>query len=191
MEKRFECGNEALLHVSVCAVYNEGSVYDYDVSYKNHDTGEEELIPVIEEQLTTASQAPNIDWQAAYNDYNEKAERKIRELATRLNGMAESLREAQAKAVSLNTALTEQTIANTALEDKNDELETTVSELSVLVNNLRKDMAQREELWGNVSNNNDIAKVNLNRLCKQREILTDRIIALEAELEEEREKHNG
>lgn len=78
-----------------------------------------------------------------------------------------------------------------ALSEKNDELETTVSELSVLVDKLRREMAQREELWGNVSNNNDIAKVNLNRLCKQREVLTDRIIALEAELEEEREKHNG
>jgi len=59
----------------------------------------------------------------------------------------------------------------------------------VLVNNLRKEIAQREELWGNASNNNDIAKVNLNRLCKQREILTDRIIALEAELEAERKKN--
>ena len=97
----------------------------------------------------------------------------------------------QEKAVSLNSALKEQIAANTELESKNDELETTVSELSVLVDKLRKEMAQREELWGNVSNNNDIAKVNLNRLCKQREILTDRIIALEAELEAEREKHNG
>ena len=191
MENKFECGNEVLLRVTVNAVYNEGSVYDYDVSYLNHDTGEEELIPVIEEQLTTASKAPNIDWQAKYNEYNEKAEGKIRELATRLNGMAESLREAQEKALSLNVSLKHQIAANTELESKNDELETTVSELSVLVDKLRKEMAQREELWGNVSNNNDIAKVNLNRLCKQREILTDRIIALEAELEAEREKHNG
>ena len=191
MENKFECGNEVLLRVTVNAVYNEGSVYDYDVSYLNHDTGEEELIPVIEEQLTTASKAPNIDWQAKYNEYNEKAEGKIRELATRLNGMAESLREAQEKALSLNVSLKHQIAVNTELEGKNDELETTVSELSVLVDKLRKEMAQREELWGNVSNNNDIAKVNLNRLCKQREILTDRIIALEAELEEEREKNNG
>jgi DNA repair exonuclease SbcCD ATPase subunit len=105
--------------------------------------------------------------------------------------MAESLREAQAKAVSLNASLKAQTIKNGELEGKNDELETTVSELSVLVNNLRKEIAQREEGWDNVSRNNDIAVYNLNRLCKQREILTDRIIALEAELEEEREKNNG
>lgn len=111
--------------------------------------------------------------------------------------MAESLREAQAKAVSLNStikpdaAYADVLSKNILLTEKNDELETTVSELSVLVDKLRKEMAQREELWGNVSNNNDIAKVNLNRLCKQREILTDRIIALEAELEAEREKHNG
>jgi septal ring factor EnvC (AmiA/AmiB activator) len=80
---------------------------------------------------------------------------------------------------------------NRELEGKNDELETTVSELSVLVNNLRKEIAQREEGWDNVSRNNDIAVYNLNRLCKQREVLTDRIIALEAELEAEREKNNG
>ena len=191
MENKFECGNEALLRVTVCAVYNEGSVYDYDVSYKNHDTGEDELIPVIEEQLTTASQAPNIDWQAKYNEYNEKAEAKIRELANKLNEMAESLREAQAKAVSLNSALKAQIAANTELEGINDELDKKDAELSVLVDKLRKEIAQREELWGNVSNNNDIAKVNLNRLCKQREILTDRIIALEAELEAERKKNYG
>ena len=59
------------------------------------------------------------------------------------------------------------------------------------VDKLRKEMAQREKGWDNVSRNNDVAKVNLNRLCKQREVLTDRIIALEAELEAEREKNNG
>ena len=208
MENKFECGNEAFLRVGVCAVLNEEIIYDYDVCYLDHYTGGMKHISVIEEQLATADEIadePGIDWQAKYNEYNEKAEAKIRELATRLNGMAESLREAQAKAVSLNSALKAQNDANLELEDKNallarknrelegknDELETTVSELSVLVNNLRKDMAQREEGWDNVSNNNDIAKVNLNRLCKQREILTDRIIALEAELEEEREKNNG
>jgi chromosome segregation ATPase len=195
MERKFECDDGAFLRVTVCAVYNEEGVYDYDVSYVDHDTGENIIIPVTEEQLAPIEEVvncePNIDWQAKYNEYNEKAEAKIRELATRLNGMAESLREAQAKAVSLNSSLKEQIAANIELEGKNDELETTVSELSVLVDKLRKEMAQREELWGNVSNNNDIAKVNLNRLCKQREVLTDRIIALEAELEAEREKHNG
>jgi chromosome segregation ATPase len=195
MERKFECDDGAFLRVTVCAVYNEEGVYDYDVSYVDHDTGENIIIPVIEEQLAPIEEVvncePNIDWQAKYNEYNEKAEGKIRELATRLNGMAESLREAQAKAVSLNASLKAQTIKNGELEGKNDELETTVSELSVLVNNLRKEIAQREEGWDNVSRNNDIAVYNLNRLCKQREILTDRIIALEAELEAEREKHNG
>lgn len=129
MENKFECGDGAFLRVTVCAVYNEGSVYDYDVSYLNHDTGEEELIPVIEEQLTTASVAPNIDWQAKYNEYNEKAEGKIRELATRLNGMAESLREAQAKAVSLNASLKEVGTTNADLVIKNAVLTKTNSEL--------------------------------------------------------------
>ena len=191
MEKRFKKGDELYLMVKVHDTEPTGG-YDYTIEWKDAVDGMGCLASVGQAQLVSdADFGTSIDWQAKYNEYNEKAEAKIRELATRLNGMAESLREAQAKAVSLNTALTEQTIANTALEDKNDELETTVSELSVLVNNLRKDMAQREELWGNVSNNNDIAKVNLNRLCKQREILTDRIIALEAELEEERERKNG
>ena len=129
MERKFECGNAVLLRVTVNAVYNEGSVYDYDVSYKDHDTGEEELIPVIEEQLTTASVAPNVDWQAKYNEYNEKAEAKIRELANKLNEMAESLREAQAKAVSLNTSLKEVGTTNADLVIKNAVLTKTNSEL--------------------------------------------------------------
>jgi chromosome segregation ATPase len=166
--------------------------YDYVVSHIDHGNESVSADCVMAGQLYTAEELADencIDWQAKYNEYNEKAEAKIRELATRLNGMAESLREAQEKAVNLNSALKDQIAVNTELEGKNDELETTVSELSVLVNNLRKEIAQREELWGNVSNNNDIAKVNLNRLCKQREILTDRIIALEAELEAERKKN--
>lgn len=119
MENKFECGNAVLLRVTVNAVYNEGSVYDYDVSYLNHDTGEEELIPVIEEQLTTASVSPNIDWQAKYNEYNEKAEAKIRELANKLNEMDELLKDAQSKAIRLNSALKAQNDANLELEDKN------------------------------------------------------------------------
>ena len=192
MEKRFKQGDEVYLMVKVHdtePTLRDG--YDYTVEWKDVVDGMACLASVGQAQLVSdADFGTSIDWQAKYNEYNEKAEAKIRELATRLNGMAESLREAQAKAVSLNSSLKEQIAANIELEGKNDELETTVSELSVLVDKLRKEMAQREELWGNVSNNNDIAKVNLNRLCKQREILTDRIIALEAELEEEREKHN-
>ena len=189
MEKRFKKGDEVYLK-SVVHEANPGNGYDYTILWKDSVDGAGCVLSVGEGQLFSADE-PGIDWQAKYNEYNEKAEAKIRELANKLNGMAESLREAQAKAVSLNSSLKEQIAANIELEGKNDELETTVSELSVLVDKLRKEMAQREELWGNVSNNNDIAKVNLNRLCKQREILTDRIIALEAELEEEREKHNG
>ena len=56
MERKFECDDGAFLRVSVCAVYNEEGVYDYDVSYVDHDTGESKIIPVIEEQLTTAGE---------------------------------------------------------------------------------------------------------------------------------------
>lgn len=190
MEKRFKKGDELYLMVKVYDVLSGG--YDYTVEWKDVVDGGPTYASVGQAQLVSdADFGTSIDWQAKYNEYNEKAEAKIRELATRLNGMAESLREAQAKAVSLNSALTKQIADNGELENKNDELETTVSELSVLVNNLRKEIAQREEGWDNVSRNNDIAVYNLNRLCKQREVLTDRIIALEAELEAEREKHNG
>lgn len=189
MEKKFKAGDEVYLK-SVVHEANPGNGYDYTILWKDSVEHAACMLSVGEGQLFSADE-PGIDWQAKYNEYNEKAEAKIRELATRLNGMAESLRGAQEKAVSLNVSLKHQIAVNAELESKNDELETTVSELSVLVDKLRKEMSQREELWGNVSNNNDIAKVNLNRLCKQREILTDRIIALEAELEAERGKNNG
>jgi chromosome segregation ATPase len=200
MEKRFKKGDELYLMVTVHdtePTLRDG--YDYTVEWKDVVDGMACLASVGQAQLVSdADFGTSIDWQAKYNEYNEKAEGKIRELATRLNGMAESLREAQAKAVSLNSALKAQNDANLELEDKNamlarknDELDKRNAELSVLIDKLRKEIAQREELWGNVSNNNDIAVYNLNRLCKQREVLTDRIIALEAELEAEREKHNG
>jgi len=192
MEKKFKKGEAAYLCVRVERVLESNDVYDYTVAYTNYGTGGNSFIAVIKEQLLTVDEVADesgIDWQAKYNEYNEKSEAKIRELATRLNGMAESLREAQEKAINLNTSLKAQTIKNEELEGKNDELETTVSELSVLVDKLRKEIAQREEGWDNVSRNNDIAVYNLNRLCKQREVLTDRIIALEAELEAERKKN--
>ena len=196
MEKRFKEGDEVYLKAVVHEV-DPGNGYDYSILWKDSVDRAACMLTVGEGQLFSADES-GIDWQAKYNEYNEKAEAKIRELANKLNDMAESLREAQAKAVSLNSALKAQNDANLELEDKNallarknDELETTVSELSVLVDKLRKEMRQREEGWDNVSRNNDIAMVNLNRLCKQREILTDRIITLEAELEAEREKNNG
>lgn len=188
MEKRFKKGDELYLMVKVYGVLSGG--YDYAVEWKDVVDGGPTYASVGQAQLVSdADFGTSIDWQAKYNEYNEKAEAKIRELANKLNEMDELLKDAQSKAIRLNSALKAQTIKNGELEGKNDELETTVSELSVLVNNLRKEMAQREKLWGNVSNNNDIAKANLNRLCKQREVLTDRIIALEAELEAERNKN--
>jgi hypothetical protein len=191
MENKFKAGDIAYVSVEVCE--DKPADWDYNVKISDKCGGALKFC-VNEGELFSVADfgtSNGIDWQAKYNEYNEKAEAKIRELATRLNDMAESLREAQAKAVNLNSALKDQIAVNTELEGKNDELETTVSELSVLVNNLRKEIAQREEGWDNVSRNNDIAVYNLNRLCKQREVLTDRIIALEAELEAEREKHNG
>ena len=194
MEKKYKEGDGVYLKAIVHEA-DPGNGYDYTILWKDSVDGAACMLSVGEGQLFSADE-PGIDWQAKYNEYNEKAEAKIRELANKLNEMAESLREAQAKAVSLNSTIKNQDSAyadvlskNILLTEKNDELETTVSELSVLVNNLRKEIAQREEGWDNVSRNNDIAVYNLNRLCKQREVLTDRIIALEAELEAERKKN--
>lgn len=191
MEKKFKAGDIAYVSVEVCE--DKPDDWDYNVLVSDKGGGSLKFC-VNEGELFSVADfgtSNSIDWQAKYNEYNEKAEAKIRELANKLNKMAESLREAQEKALSLNVSLKHQITVNTELEGKNDELETTVSELSVLVDKIRKEMAQREEGWDNVSRNNDIAKVNLNRLCKQREVLTDRIIALEAELEAERGKNNG
>ena len=191
MEKRFKTGDELYLMVTVHDTEPTGG-YDYTVEWKDAVDGMGCLASVGQAQLVSDADfgtSNGIDWQATYNEYSEKARRTIADLSKRITELNALLKEAQEKAVNLNSALKDQIAVNTELEGKNDELETTVSELSVLVNNLRKEIAQREELWGNVSNNNDIAKVNLNRLCKQREILTDRIIALEAELEAERKKN--
>ena len=123
MERKFECGNEALLRVSVCAIYNEEGVYDYDVSYVDHDTGENKIIPVIEEQLTTASKAPNIDWQATYNEYSEKARRTIADLSKRITELNALLKNAQTRVDQLESALSMRNDANLELEKKNRELE--------------------------------------------------------------------
>ena len=189
MEKKFKAGDIAYVSVEVCE--DKPADWDYNVLVSDKGGGSLKFCVNEGELFSVADFGTSIDWQAKYNEYNEKAEAKIRELANKLNEMDELLKDAQSKAIRLNSALKEQITANTELEGKNDELETTVSELSVLVDNLRKEIAQREEGWDNVSRNNDIAVYNLNRLCKQREILTDRIIALEAELEAERKKNYG
>lgn len=142
MENKFECRNEVFLRATVCAIHDEGSPYDYDVWYLDHDTGEKRHISVIEEQLLTADEIADghgIDWQAKYNEYNEQAERKIRELANKLNGMAESLREAQAKAVSLNASLKEVGTTNADLVIKNAVLTKTNSELEERLSNKDSD----------------------------------------------------
>ena len=130
MEKRFKKGDELYLMVTVHDTEPTGG-YDYTVEWKDAVDGMGCLASVGQAQLVSdADFGTSIDWQAKYNEYNEKAEAKIRELATRLNGMAESLREAQEKAVSLNSALKEQDSAyadvvskNAALTKQNRELE--------------------------------------------------------------------
>jgi hypothetical protein len=131
MEKRFKKGDELYLMVTVHdtePTLRDG--YDYTVEWKDVVDGMACLASVGQEQLVSdADFGTGIDWQAKYNEYNEKAEAKIRELATRLNGMAESLREAQAKAVSLNASLKEVGTTNADLVIKNAVLTKTNSEL--------------------------------------------------------------
>ena len=131
MEKKYENGERVYLEVTVNEV-NPGNGYDYTVLWKDHVDGVACMASVGEENL--CSMESGIDWQAKYNEYNEKAEAKIRELANKLNEMAESLREARAKAVSLNSALKEQDSAyadvvskNAALTKQNRELEEKLS----------------------------------------------------------------
>ncbi len=119
MEKRFKKGDELYLMVTVHDT-EPSAGYDYTIEWKDAVDGMGCLASVGQAQLVSnADFGTSIDWQAKYNEYNEKAEAKIRELANRLNEMAESLREAQAKAVSLNSALKAQNDANLELEDKN------------------------------------------------------------------------
>ena len=134
MEKRFKNGDELYLMVTVHDTEPTGG-YDYTVEWKDAVDGMNCLASVGQAQLVSdADFGTSIDWQAKYNEYNEKAEAKIKELATRLNGMAESLKEAQAKAVSLNSALKAQDSAyadvvskNAALTKQNRELEEKLS----------------------------------------------------------------
>ena len=132
MEKKFKAGDIAYVSVDVCE--DTPADWDYKVKVSDKGGGALEFCVNEGELFSVADFGTSIDWQAKYNEYNEKAEAKIKELATRLNGMAESLREAQAKAVSLNSALKAQDSAyadvvskNAALTKQNRELEEKLS----------------------------------------------------------------
>lgn len=174
MAKYYELGKDYYLPVTV---HKDGSEDDvkFPIGIKYND-GNKEMTDYIMDKPDLLLTASEIASKFRYRRNIEQEER------------FEKLEKENRELKSENDLLKAD---KATLSEKNDELETTVSELSVLVNNLRKEIAQREEGWDNVSRNNDIAVYNLNRLCKQREVLTDRIIALEAELEAEREKHNG
>lgn len=143
MEKRFKKGDEVYLMVTVHDTEPTDG-YDYTVEWTDAVDGMNCLASVGQEQLVSVADfGTSIDWQAKYNEYNEKAEAKIRELATRLNGMAESIREAQAKAVSLNASLKEVGTTNADLVIKNAVLTKTNSELEEKLSNGKGDV----EYW--------------------------------------------
>ena len=148
MEKKYENGERVYLEVTVNEA-NPGNGYDYTVLWKDHVDGVACMASVGEENLFSMESC--IDWQAKYNEYNEKAEAKIRELATRLNDTAESLREAQAKAVSLNSALKEQNNANLELEDKNALQARKVRELEEKLSNGKGDVEHWRKKYMNMN----------------------------------------
>ena len=175
MEKRFKKGDELYLMVTVHDTEPTDG-YDYTVEWKDVVDGMGCLASVGQAQLVSdADFGTRIDWQAKYNEYNEKAESKIRELATRLNGMAESLREAQAKAVSLNASLKEVGTTNADLVIKNAVLTKTNSELEEKLSNGNSDVEYWRTKYMNMKNSRNEYKRAADHLKEERDRADDEL----------------
>ena len=177
MEKRFKQGDEVYLMVKVHdtePTLRDG--YDYTVEWKDVVDGMACLASVGQAQLVSdADFGTSIDWQAKYNEYNEKAEAKIRELATRLNGMAESLREAQAKAVSLNASLKEVGTTNADLVIKNAVLTKTNSELEEKLSSGNSDVEYWRTKYMNMKKSRNEYKRAADHLKEERDRADDEL----------------
>ena len=84
MENKFKKGDIAFLAVEVCGEDTSEGMYDYKVKVPG-DAHEDGLyISANEDELKSLADfgklAEVVDWQAAYNEFTEKAERKFREL---------------------------------------------------------------------------------------------------------------
>jgi chromosome segregation ATPase len=177
MEKRFKKGDELYLMVTVHdtePTLRDG--YDYTVEWKDVVDGMACLASVGQAQLVSdADFGTSIDWQAKYNEYNEKAEAKIRELATRLNEMAESLREAQAKAVSLNASLKEVGTTNADLVIKNAVLTKTNSELEEKLSSGKGDVEYWRTKYMNMKKSRNEYKRAADHLKEERDRADDEL----------------
>jgi len=134
MEKRFKPGDIAYVSVEVC----EDKPADWDYNVKISDKGGGALKFCVNEgelfSLADFGTSNGIDWQATYNEYSEKARRTIADLSKRITELNALLKETQAKADNLNSALKEQDSAyadvvskNAALTKQNRELEEKLS----------------------------------------------------------------
>ena len=175
MGKRFNKGDELYFMVKV---HDTGTTdgYDYIIEWKDVVDGMVCYASVGQAQLVSdADFGTSIDWQAKYNEYNEKAEAKIRELANKLNGMAESLREAQAKAVSLNASLKEVGTTNADLVIKNAVLTKTNSELEEKLSNGNSDVEYWRTKYMNMKKSRNEYKRAADHLKEERDRADDEL----------------
>lgn len=173
MEKKFKAGDIAYVSVEVCE--DKPADWDYNVLVSDKGGGSLKFCVNEGELFSVADFGTSIDWQAKYNEYNEKAEAKIRELATRLNGMAESLREAQAKAVSLNSALKAQNDANLELEDKNAMLARKNDELEEKLSSGKGDVEYWRTKYMNMKKSRNEYKRAADHLKEERDLADDEL----------------
>ena len=173
MEKRFKEGDEVYLKAVVHEV-DPGNGYDYSILWKDSVDRAACMLTVGEGQLFSADES-GIDWQDKYNEYNENAERKIRELANKLNDMAESLREAQAKAVSLNTSLKEVGTTNADLVIKNAVLAKEKSELEERLSSGKGDVEHWRQKYMNMKMSRNEYKRAADHLKEERDRAEDEL----------------
>ena len=175
MEKKFKAGDIAYVSVEVC----EDKPADWDYNVLVSDKGGGSLKFCVNEcelfSVADFGTSNNIDWQAKYNEYNEKAEAKIRELANKLNDMAESLREAQAKAVSLNASLKEVGTTNADLVIKNAVLTKTNSELEEKLSSGKSDVEYWRTKYMNMKKSRNEYKRAADHLKEERDRADDEL----------------
>jgi len=140
MERKFKPGDIAYVSVEVC----EDKPADWDYNVKVSDKGGGSLKFCVNEgelfSLADFGTSNGIDWQATYNEYSEKARRTIADLSKRITELNALLKETQAKADNLNSALKSQNNANLELEDKNALQARKVRELEEKLSNGKGDV---------------------------------------------------
>ena len=201
MEKRFKKGEAAYLCVRVERVLESNDVYDYTVAYTNYGTGGNSFIAVIKEQLLAVDEVADesgIDWQGTFNEYSEKAQRKIEALTKQLEEANETIKAFSESENIVRTNFTAKCDEIMVLKSENERLSKQNGELGAKVDDLEADLQNAKaaidhyhEVEHRRVGYTDRQTQAINRKDKEIEILIDRITKLEAELAEEREKNNG